>query len=198
MQASKILILGDSRAFFAVYSIVLAANLHAFQLDRAGNLTEPLKITEIVKAALKDADCLLLGYEQLCLPGFPIQLFRCAIEYAPQAALDQASASAAADLLKKRARLYWVAFVMPEQVVNGDPPSKHQQQSKAAPLTNLRYNNVKEDKRLSATPQWYEQAENITISAAPNTQLSAEPSLLPGKASGQESGEFLQRSPSNE
>ena len=167
-----------------MYSIVFAVNLRAFQLDRAGNLKEPQALAEAVEVAMKDADCLLLSYEQLCFPGFPIQLFRCAIEYARQAALDQESALAAEVLLKQRARLFWVAFMMPDKQTGNKAISHPGRQSvevlhseKAAHVSS----GVATRKGPQASHQWYEQADKSRAPAAADLPLPAETGPLPAE-----------------
>lgn len=179
LQGSKTLVLGDSRAFFAVYSIVAAVNLRAFQMDRAGGLADPQAVVEAVVVAMKDADCLLLSYEQLCLPGFPVQLFRCVIEYAPQAAMDQDSALAAAKIFKQRARLYWVAFMMPAEATEA-PQSftvpHHECTAEAQNLresTNLGNSGIGRGECLIPSHHGYDQASNDQGYASQGTLLPA-------------------------
>ena len=177
---------------------MIAASLRAFQLDRAGNLKEPQALAEAVVAAMRNTDCLLLSYEQLCLPGFPIQLFRCAIEYACQAAMDQKAALTAANLLKQRARLYWVAFVMHDKDTGSRALSHPGQQSEEAPHP-VKAENVDTDvapnRGLQATQRWYEQIDRTRAPAAADLPLPAKTSPLPDFSDEQESGEKAILSP---
>jgi len=52
-----------------------------------------------VKEAASAADCVLVTYQQLCAPGFPLDPFTSSVEYAPEAVPDVEAAKAAATLL---------------------------------------------------------------------------------------------------
>lgn len=116
LQGAKILLLGDSRAFLALYSVIQEAKLTAFQLDRADQafMIDAKSRAGILAEAMACADCLLLSYQQLCLPEFPLQMFSCAVEYAPEAFLDQGLVQTASEVLGKHKKLHWVAFIAPQ------------------------------------------------------------------------------------
>lgn len=114
-----------------MYSIVTSADLRARQLDRAGcTARESEGIAERIRNAIAEADCLLLTYNQLCCPGFPTSHFNCAIEYAPQAVLDTASAQAAAGILAAQKKLLWTSIRICE--VNRPREKSQQPKFKAA------------------------------------------------------------------
>lgn len=75
LQEAKVLLLGDSRAFFTVYKAIVDVGLKPFQLDRdetllkAGLPAEELK--EAAEEAATAADCLLVTHQQLASLGFP-------------------------------------------------------------------------------------------------------------------------------
>ena len=84
VQEAKILLLGDSRAFFTMYKAIVDVGLKPFQLDRdetllkAGLPAEQLK--KAAEEAVTAADCLLVTHQQLATPGFPFGRCRgCAV-----------------------------------------------------------------------------------------------------------------------
>lgn len=158
------MLLGDTRAFFAMYNIVQAAKLTAVQMDRMHKVIarEPDNIGKVLQEAMSSKDCLLLSYEQLCLPDFPLHLFSCAIEYAPQAALNEASISAASALLARHKMLHWVAFTASDANLTtcskepflGEPLQKFGPDKREAEQT-----------REHPGGQWYEEAlDHTTLS----------------------------------
>ena len=76
LQEAKILLLGDSRAFFTMYKAIVDVGLKPFQLDRDETLLKAgLPAEELKKAAEEAAtaaDCLLVTHQQLASPGFPL------------------------------------------------------------------------------------------------------------------------------
>lgn len=84
VQEAKVLLLGDSRAFFTMYKAIVDVGLKPFQLDRdetllkAGLPAEQLK--KAAEEAVTAADCLLVTHQQLATPGFPFGRCRgCAV-----------------------------------------------------------------------------------------------------------------------
>ena len=77
LQGAKVMLLGDSRAFFTMYKAVLDVGLKPYQLDRDERLLKAgLPAEELKKAAEEAAlatDCVLITHQQLVSPGFPIQ-----------------------------------------------------------------------------------------------------------------------------
>ena len=65
-----------------------------------------------VKEAASAADCVLATYQQLCAPGFPLEVFSCSVEFAPQAVLDLEAAKAAAALLGGQQELRYQRFLL--------------------------------------------------------------------------------------
>ena len=154
LQGGKVLLLGDSRAFFAVYGIISAAGMRAFQLDRSGRMVRGSPtagtVRSAVAAAAGAADCILATYAQLLLPGFPLDLFSCVVEYAPQAAADAAAVQEAAALLARAQRLKRVTFCMDEG--RGGRSGGGGSAPEAAV-------------RLADSDHWYHQAAGLIVSA---------------------------------
>ena len=154
LQGGKVLLLGDSRAFFVVYGIISAAGMRAFQLDRSGRMAggspSAGTVRSAVAAAAGAADCILATYQQLLLPGFPLDLFSCVVEYAPQAAADAAAVQAAAALLASAQRLKRVTFSVDERL--GDRTGG----AESAPAAAM---------RLADSNHWYNQADGLVVSA---------------------------------
>lgn len=84
MQGAKLLLLGDSPAFFTMYKAIVEAGLKPFQLDRdetllkAGLPAEQLK--KAAEEAVMAADCLLATHAQLASPGFPFYRYLGSVE----------------------------------------------------------------------------------------------------------------------
>lgn len=76
-QDAKVLLLGDSRAFFTVYKAIVDVGLKPFQLDRDERLLKAgLPAEELKKAAgeaATSADCVLVTHQQLGTPDFPFE-----------------------------------------------------------------------------------------------------------------------------
>lgn len=74
-QEAKVLLLGDSRAFFTMYKAIVDVGLKPFQLDRNEALLKAGRPAEEVKKAAEEAataaNCLLVTHQQLACPGFP-------------------------------------------------------------------------------------------------------------------------------
>lgn len=72
---AKVLLLGDSAAFFTMYKAIVDVGLKPFQLDRDETLHKAgLPAEELKKAAEEAAvaaDCLLVTHQQLATPEFP-------------------------------------------------------------------------------------------------------------------------------
>ena len=152
LQGGTVLLLGDSRAFFAVYGIISSAGMRAFQLDRAGRMVEGSPsagaVGSTVAAAAGAADCILATYQQLLLPGFPLDLFSCVVEYAPQAAADAAAIQAATAMFASAQWLKRVTFSMDEtpggRTRGGDSP----------PVAAM---------RPADSNHWYNQADGLVV-----------------------------------
>ena len=75
VQEAKVLLLGDSRAFFTMYKAIVDVGLKPFQLDRDETLLKAGLPAEQLKKAAEEAgtaaDCLLVTHQQLATPGFP-------------------------------------------------------------------------------------------------------------------------------
>lgn len=75
LQGAKVLLLGDSRAFFTMYKAIVDVGLKPFQLDRDEALLKAGLPAEELKRAAGEAaaaaDCLLVTHQQLASPGFP-------------------------------------------------------------------------------------------------------------------------------
>ena len=80
MQGSKVLLVGDSRAFFTMYKSIVDAGLKPFQLDRDERLLKASGFPDQLKAAAEQAatiaDCVLVTPQQIVSPSFPFA--RCA------------------------------------------------------------------------------------------------------------------------
>ena len=75
VQEAKVLLLGDSRAFFTMYKAIVDVGLKPFQLDRDETLLKAGLPAEQLKKAAEEAvtvaDCMLVTHQQLASPGFP-------------------------------------------------------------------------------------------------------------------------------
>ena len=75
LQGTKVLLLGDARAFFTMYKSIVDAGLKPFQLDRDKRLTAAGGTSEQLRAAAEQAasaaDCILVAPQQSVSPGFP-------------------------------------------------------------------------------------------------------------------------------
>lgn len=91
MKGGRTLIIGDSRAFFAIYSIVTAGGLRAFQLGKNGSVAAEDMRSQVIHAA-DIAECVLATYAQVQLRSFPLELFKSAIDYAPEACAEATEA----------------------------------------------------------------------------------------------------------
>ena len=74
-QGAKVLILGDSRAFFTMYKAIVNVGLKPYQLDRDETLLKAGLPAEELRKAAEDAataaDCILVTHQQLVSPDFP-------------------------------------------------------------------------------------------------------------------------------
>ena len=77
MQEAKMLLLGDARAFFTMFKVIVDVGLKPFQLDRDEKLLKAGLPAEDVKKAAEDAvaaaDCVLVTHQQLAAANFPFE-----------------------------------------------------------------------------------------------------------------------------
>ncbi|KAK9815324.1 hypothetical protein WJX72_001793 [[Myrmecia] bisecta] len=103
---AKILLVGESNAFFTMYKVITAAGLHAYQLDRSGQLKasglQPDAINQAVTNVLAAADCLLVTYDHLSVASFPWHSFSVIVDHK-------------ASLLKSRRSLYEAVLQLERQ-----------------------------------------------------------------------------------
>ena len=71
------MLLGDARAFFTMFKVIVDVGLKPFQLDRDEKLLKAGLPAEELKKAAQDAataaDCVLVTHQQLATADFPFE-----------------------------------------------------------------------------------------------------------------------------